>query len=169
MGHYMGVLMAFIGMVLLINAVWLQGKVDTKDVGVFNIIVGALVTFGATYFGIAQSNIPLSAAFYLFAFTYLWVGWNALRGATDQRALGYYCLLVAIATVPYAIKAYVGGDIGFTVEWLTWGVLWFLFFMVMALGNVRVMPITIFMTYLVGIEVLVTGWLFLYGHWPFGA
>jgi putative amide transporter protein len=168
MGHYLGVLMFFIGFILILNAAWLQGKLESKDVGIFNLIVGSLVAAGAQHIGVEQGNMPLSAAFYLFGFTYLWVGINAVRGATDQRALGGYCLLVAVATLPYAIQAYLGGDIGFAFEWLTWGVLWFLFFMVLTLGNQRVMGLTVFMTYFVGIEVTVTGWLFLYGYWPFG-
>lgn len=168
MGHYLGVPLLFIGKILIINAIWLQGKVDTKDVGIFNLIVGVMAILAAAYFGVGQNNFPLSAGVSLFGITYLWVGLNAVRGATDQRALGYYCLLVAIITIPYAIKAYMGGDIGFTVEWATYGILWFLFFMVLALGNQAVMGLTIFMTYLVGIEVWVTGWLYLYGYWPFG-
>jgi putative amide transporter protein len=169
MGHILGVSLLFIGKVLILNAIWLQGKVETKDVGVFNLIVGALAMFVSASFGLqAEPNIPLMAGGSLFAFTYLWVGINAVRGATDQRALGYYCLLVAIVTIPYAIKAFLGGDIGWTVEWVTYGILWFLFFMVLTLGNQSVMGLTVFMTYLVGIEVWITGWLYLYGYWPFG-
>ena len=169
MGSLLGVSLLFIGKILILNAIWLQGKVDTRDVGIFNLIVGTLAMFVATSFGIqAEPNIPGMAGGLLFAFTYLWVGINAVRGATDQRALGYYCLLVAIVTIPYAVQAYIGGDIGWTVEWITYGILWFLFFMVLTLGNQSVMGFTIFMTYLVGIEVWVTGWLYLYGYWPFG-
>lgn len=169
----LGVAMFFIGKILIVNALWLQGKVDTKDVGYFNIIVGVLAALIGASFGLWESAhgdfaIPLFAGIYLFAITYLWVGINAVRGATDQRALGYYCLLVAIATIPFAIKAYLGGDIGWTVEWVTYGILWFLFYQTLTVGNTKIAGLTIFMTYLVGIEVWVTGWLYLYGHWPFG-
>ena len=95
-GHFLGVPLLFIGFILVVNAIWLQGKVDTKDVGIFNLLVGILATIGALYFGLVQENFPLSAGGLLFAMTYLWVGINAIRGAEDQRALGYYCLLVAI-------------------------------------------------------------------------
>jgi hypothetical protein len=173
MGSTLGVAMLFIGKILIVNALWLQGKVDTKDVGIFNVIVGLLAAVIGASYGLWESAagdfaIPLFAGIYLFAITYLWVGINALRGATDQRALGYYCLLVAIVTVPYAIQAYLGGDIGWTFEWVTYGILWFLFFQVLAVGNTKVMGLTIFMTWFVGIEVWVTGWLYLYGYWPFG-
>lgn len=167
-GNFLGVPLMFIGMVLIINAVWLQGKVETKDVGVFNVMVGILGAIGAIYFAWAQSSFPLSAGVMLFAMTYLWVGINALRGATDQRALGVYCLLVALITIPYAIQAYKGGDLGWAFEWVSYGVLWYLFYQLLGKSNTRITGITIAMTYFVGVEVLVTGWVNLYGYWPFG-
>lgn len=167
-GHFLGVPLLFIGFVLIINALWLQGKVESKDVGVFNLIVGMIALIGVLDFGLVQNDIPLAGGVSLFAFTYLWIGVNALRGAEDQRALGYYCLLVAITTIPFAYKAFVGGDLGWGFEWVTYGILWYLFYLVLAKGNTKVMGLTIAMTFFVGIEVAVTGWIYLYGYWPFG-
>ena len=167
-GHFLGVPLLFIGFILIVNAIWLQGKVDTKDVGIFNLLVGILAAIGALYFGLVQNNFPLSASGLLFAMTYLWVGINALRGAEDQRALGYYCLLVAFTTVLYAIKAFIDGDLGWAFEWITYGILWYLFYQKMTKGNTKLMGMTIVMTYFVGIEVAITGWIYLYGYWPFG-
>ncbi|MEO8991512.1 MAG: AmiS/UreI family transporter [Nitrosospira sp.] len=167
-GHFLGVPLLFIGFILIVNAIWLQGKVDTKDVGIFNLLVGILATISALYFGLVQNNFPLSASGLLFAMTYLWVGINALRGAADQRALGYYCLLVAFTTVPYAIKAFMDGDLGWAFEWVTYGILWYLFYQMLTKGNTKLMGMTIAMTYFVGIEVAITGWIYLYGYWPFG-
>lgn len=167
-GDFLGVSLLFIGFILIINALWLQGNVDTKDVGIFNLIVGILATVAALYFGLAQGNFPLSAGGLLFAFTYLWVGINAIRGATDQRALGYYCLLVSFTTIPFATKAYLAGDLGWAFEWVTYGILWFLFFLLLAKGYERITKVTIAATYAVGIQVAVTGWMYLYGYWPFG-
>lgn len=167
-GDFLGVSLLFIGFILIINAIWLQGNVESKDVGIFNLIVGILATVAALYFGLVQGNFPMSAGGLLFAITYLWVGVNAIRGATDQRALGYYCLLVALTTIPFAAKAYLAGDLGWAFEWVTYGFLWFLFYLLMARGNERVMGLTVATTYVVGIEVAVTGWVYLYGYWPFG-
>lgn len=167
-GHFLGVAMLFIGMVLIVNALWLQGKVETKDVGVFNLLVGLLATVGVFYFAFVLKAFSLAGAMMLFAMTYLWVGVNALRGATDQRALGYYCLLVALVTIPFGIKALLGGDIGWTIEWVTYGILWYLFYQVLARGNTALTGVTVFTTFVVGIEALVTGWVYLYGYWPFG-
>lgn len=167
-GNFLGVNLLFIGMVLIVNALWLQGKVETKDAGVFNLIVGLLTTLTALYFGLVEKAIPLAAGGMLFAITYLWVGINAIRGATDQRALGYYCLLVAITTVPYAVKAFQGGDLGWAFEWATYGVLWFLFYLLFAKGRSEFSGVTVSLTFLIGAMVAVTGWAYLYGYWPFG-
>ena len=167
-GSFLGVDLLFIGMVLLVNAAWLQGKVETKDVGVMNLLVGILASMSSIYFGWAQQSFALSAGAMLFAMTYVWVGVNALRGATDQRALGMYCMLVALVTIPYAIKAFKGGDLGWAFEWVTYGSLWYLFYVLLGKQNASVTGVTTALTYFVGAEVLVTGWIYLYGYWPFG-
>ncbi len=167
-GHFLGVSLLFIGFVLIINAIWLQGKVDTKDVGYFNVMVGTLATIGALYFGLVEGNYALSAGGLLFAFTYLWVGINAIRGAVDQRALGFYCLLVAITTIPYAVQAVLGGDLGWGFEWVSYGALWYLFYELLARGNAKITGLTVGMTYFVGVMVAITGWVYLYDYWPFG-
>jgi putative amide transporter protein len=166
-GSWLGVDMLFIGMILIVNALWLQGKVETKDVGYFNLFVGILATISVLYFGLVQNSIPLAAGGMLFAMTYLWVGVNAIRGATDQRALGYYCLLVAIVTIPYMSKAFQGGDLGWAFSWASYGILWYMFYQLLTKGN-ALGGLTTAMTYFVGIEVAITGWLYLYGYWPFG-
>ena len=167
-GNFLGVPLVFLGMALLVNATWLRGKVETRDVGIFNLLAGILAFMASIYFAWAQSNFALSCGLMLFSITFLWVGLNAVRGAVDQRALGTYCLLVALITIPYAIKAYQGGDFGWTVEWITFGALWYVFFELLGKQNVRVTGVTVALTYFVGLEVVVTGWAYLYGYWPFG-
>ncbi|KAF3999534.1 AmiS/UreI family transporter [Glaciimonas immobilis] len=167
-GDFLGVPLMFIGIAVTLNAAWLGQKVDTRDVGIYNLLAGTLGAIGSVYFAWAHSNIPLSAAVMLFAMTFIWVGINAIRGAVDQRALGLYCLLVAIITIPFAIQAYRGGDLGWAFEWVTYGILWYLFYQLMGRANTRSMGLTIAVTYFVGIEVLITGWVYLYGYWPFG-
>lgn len=167
-GHFLGVPLLFIGMVLIVNAAWLKNRVETRDVGVFNLLVGVLGAIAALYFAWRHNDLPLSAGFMLFAMTYIWIGINAIRGANDQRALGMYCLLVALITIPYAVKAYRGGDLGWAFEWVTFGSLWFLFYQMLARGNSKIVGITAMLTYFVGFEALVTGWIYIYGYWPFG-
>ena len=163
---FIGVVMLMIGMLLLTNAAWLQGKVETKDVGVFNLIVGIITVFYSGYLGLAEGNAHLSAAFILFGMTYVWVGINALRGATDQKALGFYCLFVAILTLPFAFKTYQSGDIVFTIEWLAYGFTWYLFYKLLFAGG-NVLKALVPMVYLVGFAAGFTGWSMVYGYWPF--
>lgn len=167
-GSYLGVPLLFIGFVLIVNAAWLQGKAESKDVGIMNLMVGVLGSLSAMYFGWKEGAFPLCAGALLFALTYLWVGVNAVRGAVDQRALGIYCLLVAIVTIPYAVKAFTGGDLGWAFEWLSYGLLWFFFFLLLGAQNAGIAKATTALTYFVGIEVAITGWVYLYGLWPFG-
>jgi len=108
-----------------------------------------------------------SAAVLLFGITYLWVGVNCLRGATDQKALGVYCLMVAILCLPFAYKTFGMGDIVFTVEWLAFGLTWFLFYQLLYAGNAGIMKLLVTMVYVVGIAAGFTGWSMLYGYWPY--
>jgi hypothetical protein len=75
---------------------------------------------------------------------------------------------VALVTIPYAIKAFKGGDLGWAFEWVSYGLLWYLFYQLLAKGNTGITGLTVGLTYFVGFEVLVTGWIYLYGYWPFG-
>lgn len=163
---FIGVVLLMIGMLLLVNAAWLQGKVETRDVGVFNLVVGVIGVFYSGYLALVEANAPLSAAFFLFAMTYVWVGINALRGATDQKALGFYCLLVAILTLPFALKTFQSGDVVFGIEWVAFGITWFLFYKLLYSGSNVVKPL-IMMVYLVGSAAAFTGWSMLYGYWPY--
>lgn len=164
--NFIGVVILFIGMLLIVNAVWLQGKAETRDVGVFNLIVGAITVFYSAYLALIEQQAALSAAFMLFGVTYFWVGVNAIRGAADQKALGLYCILVAILCVPFAIKTFQGGDLIFAIEWVAFGITWFLFFRLLFAGA-NVMKVLVPMVYLVGIGAALTGWSMLYGYWPY--
>lgn len=167
-GSFLGVNYLFIGMILVVNGAWLRGKTDSYDAGIFNLFVGVLATATAIYFGLVEHNYPIAAGGMLFGLTYLWTGWNALRGTTDQRALGIYCQLVAFVTIPYAVKALLGRDLGWTFEWISYGTLWYMFYQLHTVRRPWILKPTIAMTYFVGIEVATTGWLYLYGYWPFG-
>lgn len=164
--NFIGVVMLIIGMLLIVNAVWLQGKAETKDVGVFNLIVGALTILYSAYLALVAEQAALSAAFMLFGVTYFWVGVNAIRAAEDQKALGLYCLLVAILCVPFAIKTFQSGDLIFAMEWVAFGVTWFLFFRLLFAGG-NVMKVLVPMVYVVGTAAALTGWSMLYGYWPY--
>lgn len=163
MADYAGVGLLFIGMNVFLNALWLHGKVPGKDVGVFNLLAAFIGISASFWAGWGQENFPLSAGFLLFSFTFLWVGVNALRDQQDQRALGWYSFLVAVITVPYAIVNYKAGYIGWTVEWIIYGVLWLLFWGLLGLQKESMLKPAIIVAYLTGVMVMITGYLIING------
>ncbi|HZU15589.1 MAG TPA: AmiS/UreI family transporter [Candidatus Dormibacteraeota bacterium] len=117
---------------------------SNREVGVMNLFVGvlgfllamfAVVRVGPTSIGAAE--FEFGAFVLLFAFTYLYVGINQFLNA-DGRALGWYCLFVAITAVPTAIITLLTSrghtwPIWLGADWAAWAVLWFLFWVLLAL------------------------------------
>jgi hypothetical protein len=105
------------------------------------------------------STITAAALTLLFTFGYFWVVWNRWNGA-DGRGLGWFCLFVAITTVPVFIETFAGAqsvwDVWFGVSWASWGVLWFLFFLILALGRTELTRATGVLCALQGVY---TGWI----------
>jgi hypothetical protein len=96
----------------------------------------------------------------LFAFTYLWVALNTFLGA-NGRAFGWYCLFVAITALPAAYYTFkdAGGDdanIWLGIDWLAWSVLWFLFFLLLALQR----PVARITGLVAIVEGVATAWVF---------
>ncbi|MFV2070675.1 MAG: AmiS/UreI family transporter [Pirellulales bacterium] len=159
----LGLTLFWVGAVLFLNGLWLLGKVDDREIAVIDVFVGSLTLFVALFlaFGPAADlgSIKAAALILLFSFTYFWVAWNRWNGA-DGRGLGWYCLFVAITTIPVAFETFTGGsgvwDFWFGISWLSWGVLWFLFFLVLALGKVQLTRPTAIICSAQGIY---TGWI----------
>lgn len=126
-----GLMLVFVGSVLLVNGMGGLGKVDPRSSAVLNFMVGglALVASLAQFLRAEEiADFKLVAAYFLFSFTYLYVAvcnWFDL----DWRGFGWFCLFVALTTVPYAMSAFAGGDLRFGILWLIWGVLWFSFYL----------------------------------------
>ncbi|HTF61740.1 MAG TPA: AmiS/UreI family transporter, partial [Edaphobacter sp.] len=85
--------------------------------------------------------------------------WNRWNGA-DGRGLGWFCLFVAITTVPVFIETFANAnsvwDVWFGISWASWGVLWFLFFLILALGRTNLTRVTGVLCALQGVY---TGWI----------
>lgn len=125
-----GVMLLFVGAVLLVNGMGGLGRVDLRSMAVMNFMVGSLALVAsllqlvraetmADFFGVAT--------FFLFTFTYLYVAvsmWFEL----DMRGFGWFCFFVAVTTIPLSIVTFQGGDYRFGTFWLIWGVLWFMFY-----------------------------------------
>ena len=98
----LGLALFWVGAVLFCNGLWLLGRIGDNEIAVIDVFVG--VVTGAVAFYLAfvvgdPASIRGAALTLLFSFTYFWVAWNRYNGA-DGRGLGWFCLFVAITTVP---------------------------------------------------------------------
>ncbi|MDS1270114.1 AmiS/UreI family transporter [Lipingzhangella sp. LS1_29] len=160
----------YVGAVLVINGLLLLGTVSARAAAPLNLFVGALQVVGPTILltqATTTAEVADAAPLYLFGFTYLWVGINAITD-WDQRGLGWFSLFVAASAVGMAAyTALVPGDWPFTVIWLYWAVLWFLFFCVLGVQRMELTRYTGWFAIVTGIvTAAVPGALLVVGHWP---
>lgn len=159
----LGLALFWVGAVLFLNGLWLVGRVGDKEIYVIDVFVGILTFLVAMYLafgpGADLGTIKGAALTLLFSFTYFWVAWNRVNGA-DGRGLGWFCLFVALTCVPVTIETFAGGgstwDVWFGISWASWGVLWFLFFLILALGKGELTKRT---GYLCSLQGIYTGWI----------
>ena len=140
--------------------------IENREVAILNIFTGFIGIVAAVTFAVQGTldeelaSIRASGYILLFAFTYLWVAANQFLGARGH-AFGWYCLFVAITAVYAGIYTFVNADgnsaaiyLGF--DWFAWAILWFLFFVLLALER-PIARFTGWMAILVGIG---TSWVF---------
>lgn len=136
----LGLSLLYVGAVLIINGLWLLDKVADREVIFLNTFTGFVTLCVAFYSafgpGADAASIKGAALTLLFSATYLWVAYNRTSGA-DGRGLGWFCLFVAITAVPVAVQtiggAHDGGTLWLGINWGLWAVLWFAFFLLLAL------------------------------------
>src|SRR5919106_878104 len=118
----LGVVLLYVGVVLIVNGIWLIGQarapaaagveavvaaeahptfIQNREVAILNIFTGFIGVVAAATLAV-QGNIEGDLAsirgggyILLFAFTYLWVAYNQYANA-GGHAFGWYCLFVAI-------------------------------------------------------------------------
>jgi hypothetical protein len=161
----LGVVLLYVGVVLIVNGIWLIGQarvaaageagaeaaeaqptfIQNREVSVLNLFTGFVGVVAAVTL-IVQGNsagdlASVRGAGYilLFAFTYLWVAANNFLNS-GGRAFGWYCLFVAITAIPAGIWSFANAQgnvasIYLGVCWFAWAVLWFLFFLLLALDR----------------------------------
>jgi putative amide transporter protein len=160
----------YVGAVLFVNGLLLLGVVDGRAAAPINLFVGALQVVTPTYLIIAADgdarSISLAAGLYLFGFTYLWVGVNAMTG-WPQTGLGWFSLFVALCAAGFAVHSVAGlGDRTFGVIWLFWSFLWLLFFLVLGFGIDRLARFTGWVTLVEAFgTAAVPGFLLITGVW----
>jgi putative amide transporter protein len=150
----LGVMLLYVGVVLCINGIWLIGQtrpetsplyLQGREVAVINFFTGLVGLVTSTTLLVQGNNkadivtIAGGGFILLFAFTYIWVALNNFLNA-GGRAFGWYCLFVAITAVPAGILTLNdanGNDasIYLGICWFAWAILWFLFFLLLALDR----------------------------------
>ena len=162
-----GVVLLFVGAVLLVNGMGGLGRVDVRSMAIMNFMVGGLALV-ATLLQFVRAQSPADffgvAKFFLFTFTYLYVA-ISMWWELDMRGFGWFCFFVALTTIPCALVTFRGGDVRFGTFWIIWGVLWFMFY----LANVRGRDFGRLLPYAsIGVGVLtcwIPGLLILTEHW----
>lgn len=158
----LGLSLFYVGAVLILNGLWMLGRIGDREIPVINLFAGGIsllvalkLAFGD---GADLASVKAAALSLLFSFTYLWVAINRYSGA-DGRGLGWFSLFVAITAVPVAADALriasTPGEWWLGLSWVAWSVLWLMFFLMLALGHPLARP-TACMA--IGQGVL-TGWL----------
>ncbi len=163
----LGIALLFIGAVLVVNGIFLLGKVEAKSAGILNLLTGGL-TMVINFILMASAKAPtdyfLPAAIMLFTFTYLYLGISILS-KVDLNGFGWYCLFVAITCLPNSSLAFSANDIRFGVMWLVYAFLWFLFWLLTSLKK-QIGTFTAWITIIVGVVfVWIPGYLMLVGKW----
>jgi putative amide transporter protein len=182
----LGVVLLYVGAVLVVNGIWLLGQarvsaageggatdaeahpffIQNREITVLNVFTGFVGVVAAVTL-MVQGNQDedlgsIRAAGYvlLFAFTYLWVAANNFLNA-GGRAFGWYCLFVALTAIPAGIFTFDnanGNDasIYLGIDWFAWAVLWFMFFLLLALDR----PIARITGAVAVLEGIGTAWVF---------
>ncbi len=158
----LGLSLLYVGAVLFLNGLWMLGRIGDKEIWIINVFTGGLTLLVSLRLaltpGADAASIKAAALNLLFSFTYLWVAMNRYNQA-DGRGLGWFSLFVSITAVPVAvatlIKAHSLWEAWFGLCWVAWAVLWFLFFLQLALQK----PIVRVTGRLAILEGILTGWL----------
>lgn len=144
----LGLALFWVGAVLFLNGLWLLGKIGDNEIAIIDVFVGVVTGAVAFYLAfVVNDPVSIQAAAFtlLFTFTYFWVAWNRWNDA-DGRGLGWFCFFVAITTVPIFFEtlgtASTTWDVWFAICWLSWCVLWSLFFLILALGRSQLTRMT---------------------------
>jgi len=158
----LGIVLLYVGIVLINNGIARITDVDPKSTSVMNVFVGLLsltiniitIIHGDFHTMDDIGDFYSAATGLLFGFTYLFVAANGIFNL-DNRLYGWYSLFVAINSVPAAwIEYFVNGDWRMAIIWVLWGILWLTGFIESVLKkDLKFVP------YLAIFEGIVTAWI----------
>ncbi|MCI2393782.1 AmiS/UreI family transporter [Aliiroseovarius sediminis] len=166
----LGITLLYVGAVLVLNSIWLAGRIEDREIIVINVAVAAIstsVALGLTVGAVDQEGVRNAAMTLLFAITYGWVAYNRATGC-DGRGLGWFSLFVAITVLPMAFVAVSPSlwGVWMAASWAAWSTLWFIYFLELGLGW-HIRKLTVAATFATGV---LTGWLpgllYLHGVMP---
>ena len=160
----LGIVLLYVGIVLINNGISRLYGIDEKSSAVMNIFTGALAVIIDTV-SVIQGDTYAVGTGLLFGFTYLFVAINGIFGL-DKRPYAWYSLFVAINTIPCAYISLARElDWRMSVIWILWGILWVTAFIEIVLKK----NLGKFVPYLAIFEGIVTAWipgyLMLVGKW----
>lgn len=137
-----GLVLLYVGAVLMLNGLWMRDRIEDREIAVINWLVGGLCALVALYLAfmppVSLGSVRTAAFSLLFAFTYLWVAHNQ-RVQANGAGLGWFSLFVAINALVIAALEFAAAQTGWEVwlaaSWALWSVLWFCFFLMLAMGK----------------------------------
>ncbi len=165
-----------IGAVLLVNGLGLLGHGSGRSGAPLNLLVGGAQLVLPTLGLVLEHGDPTAPAryapVYLFGFTYVWVGVDALRGDSG-KAFGLFSGFVAVVAVVEGLLS-LRTDPAFAASWWLWALMWGGFFALQGLGATRLggasLPAVLGWLLIIGGQLSATlpGLLRLEGAWPGG-
>ena len=161
-----GLAFFFVGAVLFVTAILIMGKADAKNVGVLHAILGILL-FVMVIITLITAKGPgdyfFAFVLLLFVFTYLPVATTYIF-SFDAKAVGWYCLVVAIFTIPAGLHMWGAAYKTSILLWI-YGGLWFCFYLLMGLEKAGMTKFVGYYTLVVSVLALVPGYLMLLEKW----
>lgn len=157
-----------VGVVLLVNGLVTLAVVPERSAALLNIFVGTAQVVLPTIVLVQHSSdaaiVNATWPSYLFGFTYLYYGLGIFL-RLEPQGLGWFSSFVA-AIAAYEAVVTVGTDPVFAVIWLTWAIMWSLFFLLMALGRAELTRFAGWFLVLLGVPTCTVSAIFLLeGRW----
>ena len=158
----LGLSLFYVGAVLILNGLWMLGRIGEREIAVINLFTGGLTLLVSLKLALGEGadaeSIKAAALSLLFSLTYLWFAFNRLSAA-DGRGLGWFSLFVAITAVPVAIDTLSTASTLWGwwsgLSWAAWALLWLLFFVMLVLNK----PVVRFTAAMAIAQGVFTGWL----------
>lgn len=129
-----------VGVVLFVNGLSSLGVLSGRSAAPLNLFVGAAQVVFPTIVLLQSGGDPaiVNATWpsLLFGFTYLWFGLINIAGF-EPAGFGWYSVFVVAIALFQAARS-LSADPAFAVIWLTWAIMWGLFFLLLGLRVTRI-------------------------------